>query len=269
MGLSASQARLMSMTSRLSDLELRAQQISNAKVRLSDMSEEASRAYSDALDKQTMTIKGFSSGGVSSASKANINNLYSGSTSGIEGDLKLRYITNASGKVYIPADLVALSTAAGTNTRATFIAHFTSDTSSSSAQYYGKLFDSIAANNYINTNTLGSNATSSEWLQNQVDAGNLYLNEFDSTGGTGTGGFQNVSWTSGDATLAEKTDDTNTAKAESDYETTMAAIQSKEQRFDLQLKSIDTEHTATQTEIESIGKVISKNIERTLKIFDA
>ena len=56
MGLSASQARLLSLTARLSDLELRAQTISNAKIRLSDQSEGASRKYSDALDKQTLKI---------------------------------------------------------------------------------------------------------------------------------------------------------------------------------------------------------------------
>ena len=43
MGLSASQARMLSLTARLSDLELRAQTIENAKIRLSDESAAASQ----------------------------------------------------------------------------------------------------------------------------------------------------------------------------------------------------------------------------------
>lgn len=50
MGLSASQARLLSITARLSDNELKSQQISNSKVRLADKSQEASRNYIAALD---------------------------------------------------------------------------------------------------------------------------------------------------------------------------------------------------------------------------
>ena len=45
MGLSASQARLLSITARLSDNELHSQQIANAKVRLADQTQEASTEY--------------------------------------------------------------------------------------------------------------------------------------------------------------------------------------------------------------------------------
>lgn len=50
MGLSASQARLLSITARLSDNELKSQQISNSKVRLADRTREASADYIAALD---------------------------------------------------------------------------------------------------------------------------------------------------------------------------------------------------------------------------
>ena len=50
MGLSASQARLLSITARLSDNELQSQQIANSKVRLADKSQEAGREYIEALD---------------------------------------------------------------------------------------------------------------------------------------------------------------------------------------------------------------------------
>ena len=50
MGMSAGQARLLSITSRLSDNELRSQSITNAKLRLATESTEASKAYMEALN---------------------------------------------------------------------------------------------------------------------------------------------------------------------------------------------------------------------------
>jgi len=137
--------------------------------------------------------------------------------------------------------------------------------------YYTNIFNQAATNGYTTDGT-GSDTdmTNSDWLQAQISAGNLSLYEYDPTGGSnGTGDFVNVSWTSGDSALQEQTDTTDTAKAEAQYEATMADIQSKDNRFDLQLKNIDTEHTAVQTEIDSVSKVIDKNIERSFKIFDA
>ena len=55
MGMSASQARLLSITARLTNNEFRAQTITNSKLRLASESEEASRDYMDVLrSKQLM-----------------------------------------------------------------------------------------------------------------------------------------------------------------------------------------------------------------------
>lgn len=280
MGLSASQARLMMMTSRLSDLELKAQQISNAKVRLADQSEDASRAYSEALDKQVLTVKSFSADGNYSYIQANLNNLYSSSTaSGIAGDSTLRYIKNSAGRIYIPNDIITAAggtvAANGTITGATLAALLTAkgvsatNTTAPAYKYYQSLVTAMTSGNAIATSTLGANATSPEWLQAQIEAGNIALYEYSSEGNDGSGGYEQVSWSSGDSSLVEKTDNSDTAKAEAEYETTTAKIKSKEQRLDLELKQIDTEHTAVQTEMESVKKVMDKNIERTFKIFDA
>ncbi len=57
MGLAASQARLLFLTARLSDLELRAQVISNAKMRLANESKSASDEYCRALDKKKFQVQ--------------------------------------------------------------------------------------------------------------------------------------------------------------------------------------------------------------------
>lgn len=276
MGLSASQARLMSLTSRMSDLELRAQQISNSKVRLADMAEEASQAYSAALDKQILRVfSGLQSDGTSSYIEANAANLTT-YNSALD---KQRFIKNSNGQVLVST---AVKTAFDANSGSVtgFItalrtAGVMTDTAaaqdSGQVSYYTNLFNEINQDNK-GCFTAGSsdNFNSAEWLQAQVDAGNLFLYVYDKDGGTqGTGDFVNVSWNSGDASLQEKTDETDRAKAEAEYETTMASIKTKDERFDLQLKEIDTEHTAVQTEMESIKKVIGKNIERSMKVFDA
>ena len=51
MGMSASQARLLFLTSRMNDIELKSQQISNTKIRLADESEQVANAYTKALNK--------------------------------------------------------------------------------------------------------------------------------------------------------------------------------------------------------------------------
>ena len=56
MGLAASQARLLTITSRLSSNELRQQSIANMKMRLANDSEKVSSDYSKALNNQTLKI---------------------------------------------------------------------------------------------------------------------------------------------------------------------------------------------------------------------
>ena len=59
MGMSASQARLLSITSRMNDIEFKSQQVSNIKIRLADESEQVANAYTAALNKQKLTFNTF------------------------------------------------------------------------------------------------------------------------------------------------------------------------------------------------------------------
>lgn len=53
------------------------------------------------------------------------------------------------------------------------------------------------------------------------------------------------------------------------YNQKVEMLTAQDKIYDLKLKNIDTEHNACQTEIDSVKKVIDKNIERSFKIFDA
>ena len=57
------------------------------------------------------------------------------------------------------------------------------------------------------------------------------------------------------------------AIAEAKYKKEITEIQNKDKKYDQDLKKLDTEHNALQTEYESIKEVISKNTERSFKAF--
>lgn len=62
MGMSASQARLLSITARMNDVEFKSQQISNAKMRLTDESQKLADDYTKALNKSKLVYTDYSSG---------------------------------------------------------------------------------------------------------------------------------------------------------------------------------------------------------------
>lgn len=271
MGLAASQSRLLSLTARLSDLELQAQSISNSKIRLADASADASQAYEVALSKEKLTVvSGYDKNGVtySDATAHNLttyNALYSTD--------KQRFLKDSYGRVILNenvsksfgdshGDLEAFLNGLGytSNSENT---DTTLKNDSGATSYYTNVFNEINENG--STSITDDESSNSDWLYQQLNSGNLTLSEYNSDDED----FEDVSWKSGDTTLKTSTDDTQTAKAEASYDSTMAQIQSKDKRFDLQLQNINTEHTAVQTEIDSVKKVIDKNIDRSFKIFNA
>ena len=93
MGMSASQARLLSITSRISDIEFKSQQISNVKIRLADESEQVANAYTRALNKQKLSITNYANG---TAQKVDLTltQLYK------QGNLRLK---SPDGRLVVPA----------------------------------------------------------------------------------------------------------------------------------------------------------------------
>ena len=97
MGLSASQARLLSITARLSANEYESQQISNAKMRLATQSEQASQEYIAALNLSQMNFLSFDAQGDAQSTNLTANVLFQ------YADMKNQYvISNAAGQVLLP-----------------------------------------------------------------------------------------------------------------------------------------------------------------------
>ena len=57
------------------------------------------------------------------------------------------------------------------------------------------------------------------------------------------------------------------AEAESEYNYLISKFQKEDKILEMRLKQLETEHQAMQTEIDSVSKVIDKNIEGSFKTF--
>ena len=98
MGMAASQARLLSITARLTDNELRSQTITNSKLRLAEKSSEASQEYMNALNSEKLTFKYYNDNGESTSYNLTPALLYS------YEPLKNQYsLQNASGQNLVSA----------------------------------------------------------------------------------------------------------------------------------------------------------------------
>ena len=65
----------------------------------------------------------------------------------------------------------------------------------------------------------------------------------------------------------ENDDERKIAQAESKYNQDIAALEKKDQRIDLELKKLDTEHQALQLEYDSVKNVVDKNVEKSFQTF--
>ncbi len=98
MGLSSSQARLLTITARLTSNEYESQQISNAKMRLATQSEQASSEYISALNSQKLMFTTYDAQGSPVTENLTANALFSYS------DLKNQYaLVNSHGQVLLPS----------------------------------------------------------------------------------------------------------------------------------------------------------------------
>ncbi len=70
-----------------------------------------------------------------------------------------------------------------------------------------------------------------------------------------------------DASIQEVKDESKIAEAERKYTQALDDLEHTDNRYDLQLKKLDTEHNTLQTEYDSVKNVVDKNVEKTFSIF--
>ena len=113
---------------------------------------------------------------------------------------------------------------------------------------------------------------SPEWLQSALNNGTITLERVDFTDPTEEGtGLADCTWTSiiwtSSSDITEEENEAAITAAEVQYEQALRDIEAKDKQYDNQLKILDTEHNALQTEYDSVKSVIEKTIERNLKLY--
>ena len=109
MGMSAGQARLLSVTSRLTDNELRSQMLTNSKLRLADKSTDASNKYMEALNTQQLMYTSYDGSGNKLTEALTANTILN------YADLKNQYaMVNTSGQILVAGSDIKIFEASDT-----------------------------------------------------------------------------------------------------------------------------------------------------------
>lgn len=110
MGMAASQARLLTITARLADNELRSQTINNAKMRLATQSSQASQNYINALNNATLKFSNYDSAGNAQIQDLSYNALTAYSSYNTQYG-----IINSAGQILVSEDEAAIFASAEGN----------------------------------------------------------------------------------------------------------------------------------------------------------
>ena len=255
MGLSASQSRMLTLTARLSDLELKAQDIQNKKIRLAEQSTEASKKYMDALDAQTLKFNYYSTGSVDATVKSitesglyRVSDVYGNSFQQMDKDTTISYYVerrDSDGNLVTDSD-----------------GNVIKDKKTEVIKAGDWCVVAPDGYTYSTSKVNPQHMEDTEWLFEQMQLANLFIQKYD----VEKEQWQDYSYIASSIFTTED-DDTNVAKAEAEYEYALAQIQDKDKRYDLDLDNINTEHEAVKTEVESVKGVIKDNTGRTFKIF--
>ena len=295
MGMSASQARFLSLTARIHDIEYQAPTLENAKLSLTNDSNMAYDEYCEGLNATTYKMKVVSGGEVDKVNVTFAALLASGNqpyhpmyilTDAVTNDIYLpEQVVNAiNGK--IPENLETFLQLVGTNyvysgeglnaaeARQKLAADGYADYWT--AVYYqlagytdndGKVYNGhgmISVSNY--------SANDTEWIEHKIERGEAILNVMEST--EASVGDEKVNIfaernIATDTNLSMETDDLTVLKAQAEYENKMDNINAKDKQLDLQLSKLENERNALKTEYDTVKDLIKKNIEKSYKTFNA
>ena len=120
----------------------------------------------------------------------------------------------------------------------------------------------MASAGYYTEDDEGETLKDNAWFENELRDGNLQLEYYSAVERK----FVSTSIDS-DQSIQEVTDERAIAIAEQEYENKIADLEAKDNKYDLELKKLDTEHNALQTEYESIKGLVDKNIEKSFNCF--
>lgn len=295
MGMSASQARFLSITARIHDLEYQAQTIENAKLSLTNDSNVAYEEYCEGINASKYQLKVVTGGEigkvdltynamVASANQpdhpmyiltdAATDDLYlpEAITNGMNGktpetlDKFLEIVSTKyvySGKTYTAEEAKA-------NLRADGYADYWTGVYYQLTGYQTN--DGKISNGHGFISVSNASANDRNWIKKKIEEGTAIINSMQSTQDTTNGTKVNIFAQTNaavDTNISLASDDLLISRAEAEYENRMDNIDQKDKQLDLRLARIENERNALKTEYDTVKDLVKKNIERSYKTFNA
>lgn len=286
MGLASSQARILLLTARKSDLEYRSQAISQRKMNIAMQTQQLATDYSTAMSNRRMKFIYFADGQSGKSYEEDLS--YAGlmaENSTAAGDFLIK---TSSGKYLITGDDKVINAASGMSAKQEnmyAVAKKLATADGSISDFYitkenekgekSTYLDTASLiNKYINKMEYVEGASNNSFFQSALRNGSFYLyqatNLQDVTNEDGSKttykDYECVSW-SGLSSINDAYDTSDDAAAEAEYESKSLVLSNQDKMLDLELQQIETQHKAIETEYDSVKKVIENNIKVSFKIF--
>ena len=125
--------------------------------------------------------------------------------------------------------------------------------------FHDAIFNQICLRGWTENNQIQDN----DYMQEMLKTGKFFLATCTDDGYYYQGNYSTNTY------VREITDDEAIAKAEAKYNTEKQKLNQKEEILDLKMKNLDTEISSLTTEYDTVKSVISKNIEKSFKRYDA
>ncbi|MBO5435529.1 hypothetical protein J6A31_07035 [bacterium] len=129
-------------------------------------------------------------------------------------------------------------------------------------QYLKNIFNRIQQSGYYTEADESKTLKDNTWFEEQLRKGELQLEYYSATDKK----FISTSIDE-DANIQEVEDEREIAQVEQKYKMDMAEAERKDNIFDMQLRKLDTEHSALQIEYDTVKSVIDKNVEKSFNTF--
>lgn len=285
MGLASSQARILLLTARKSDLEYRAQAISQRKMNIAMQTQQLATDYSTAMSNRRMKFIYYADGQSGKTFEEDLS--YAGLMSENAQSAGDFLIKTTSGRYLVTGDTKAKNNNGYTEYEENLykVAKKLAEADGSIKKYYVTQKDAngndqtyinrgalMAA--YVNQTEYVAGASNNSFFQSALRNGSFYLyqatnqQEVEQKDGSKvtTCDYECVSW-SGLSSINDAYDTSDDAAAEADYEAKSLVLSNQDKMLDLELQQIETQHKAIETEYDSVKKVIENNIKVSFKIF--
>jgi hypothetical protein len=268
MGLSGSQARLLSLTARLSDIELQAQRLMSEKISLATQKDDLYRDYCDALDATSIKVAFRDSNAKAVFVDANFKSLCSYDENRIK---QYTIKNNQTGKLIVSKEVKENFDLNADDQYAFAHAMTTPETSEKDPQfnYYLNLWTAIKNTDGCEVIQAGCEAgeNGTNWFNNMMEAGLISMQVWDDDTAQKEWTDTSVATSTNANYLQELKNDENLKRAEAEYEFALDLLSDKDKKIDTDLSKLETSRQAITQEMDSIKTVIKENSDRTFGLF--